>query len=265
MAQSNTGTTAQGQQPQNSNDPQNQQGNQNPAANQPAPLIAGKFKSIDDMGQAFDSGFHDLTEKIGQLTRLVEVVVDNRSQPGYVPVGQSGGGRYDGYNRQPAPQDEIDPQQFILNPGQVLRQREDNLRREMAQQVATVVQDVVGNMIAVTDFKSRHPELVQHEPLVQSFMRNTNPRDPLAKRLEDAGKQTTDYLARSGIGRQQQGGSAAPNGSTYIEAPNRNAAPPAANLGNQVPAQSSDEAELAAYINERNNDFAAKFGIQVPK
>lgn len=264
MAQA--GTTAQGQQPQNSNDPVNQQGNQ-PAGQAPEKLIAGKFKSIDDMGAAIDSGYHDLSEKVGQLTRLVEVLADNRQQQAPyqgVPVGR-GGYRDDGYGRGPAP-DEIDPKEFILNPGQVLKQREDNLRREMTQQVASVVQDVVGNMMAVNDFKTRHPELIPHEPLVQSFMSRTNPRDPLSKRLEDAGKQTADYLARSGLGRNPNAGANnAPNGANYIEAPARGQGQQQVpNSGNpQGPA--SDEAELAQYITERNNDFAAKFGIQIPK
>ena len=264
MAQA--GTTAQGQQPQSGNDQNNQQGNQNPAAGDNQPLIAGKFKSIDDMGKAFDAGYHDISEKVSQLTRLVEVIADNRQQPpAYqgVPVGYNNQ-RFDGYGRGPVP-DEIDPKEFILNPGQVLKQREDNLRREMAQQVASVVQDVVGNMMAVSDFKARHPELVPHEPLVQAFMQRTNPRDPLVKRLEDAGKQAMDYLAKAGVSRPNSGNNA-PSGNNYVEPPaqgnqQQNFQAPAGNAN----ALSTDEADLAAYITERNNDFAAKFGISVPK
>lgn len=267
MAQA--GTTAQGQQPQTGNDPQNQPGNQPAGDGNPPQLIAGKFKSLDDMGHAMDSGYHDLSEKIGQLTRLVEVVVDSRNQPppyqGGVPVGYNNNRGYDAYGRGAPPQDEIDPKEFILNPGQVLKQREDNLRREMAQQVANVVQDVVGNMLVVTNFKQKHPELVPHEPLVQAFMNQTNPRDSLANRLEDAGKKAMDYLAKAGVGRNTQQGNGAPNGNQYVEPPARGATPPAANSGNQPPAASNDEAELAQYINERNQDFAAKFGIQMPK
>ena len=272
MAVPNPGTPA-GQQPSSSNDPNSN----NPAVGAPAsnePLIAGKYKSVEDAIKANEAGYHDMSEKVGRLTQVLEQVLigtnDQRQPGGYsqVPVGRSGYGPQsytngaDPYNRNPQQDpDYIDPVAFVTNPQEVLARRDQRMRQDIMNGVANVIQDTFGNMNAVNDFKRDNPELVKHEPLVRAMMDRTNPRDPVAKRLADAAIATRAYL--KGLGHDL--GSQAPQGTNYVEGPNAGFQQQAPNANQpQQPAGDGTEADLSSYILERNNDYAAKFGIKPP-
>ena len=253
--------------------PQNDNTTPNPNAAAPV-LIAGKYKSVDEAIVASEQGFHKVSEQLAGLTRVLEGALAPQPQApqgqgyGYqgVPIGYQPQGGYgapmDPYGR--APQvDQIDPAAFITNPGKVLQERDERLATRIIGQVADTVRDTVTNALAVADFKINHPEMKKHEMIVQSYLAHTDQRKPMRQRLEDAATLTSNYLKANGmVGGGSNDGSQAPTGNAIVEAPNGNPQPAfQASQGDPV----SEEADFAAYIRERNNDFAAKFGIPIQK
>ena len=261
-----TGIPPSGQAPQNDNT------TLNPNAAAPV-LIAGKYKSVDEAIVASEQGFHKVSEQLAGLTRVLEGALAPQAQPpgnyGYqgVPIGYQPQGGYgaanDPYGR--APQvDQIDPAAFITNPGKVLQERDERLATRIIGQVADTVRDTVTNALAVADFKINHPEMKKHEMIVQSYLAHTDQRKPMRQRLEDAATLTSNYLKANGmVGGGSNDGSQPPSGSAVVEAPNGNPQP--AFQASQGAGAVSEEAEFADYIRERNNDFAAKFGIPIAK
>ena len=253
--------------------PQNDGGQSNTNDTTTEKLIGGKYKTIDEAVLAADQGYHQVNERISKLTQVLEMALapqqQQQSNYGYqgVPVGQSpqGGGYanngYDPYGRGPQGAELIDPTAFITNPGKFLKERDDRLTNEIINRVSGVVQDVVGNMAIVNDFKARHADLVVHEPLVKAFMDRQDQRLPLATRLEEAAKATKLYLQKYAGGN----GGGAPQGNAIVEGPTGNqVGGQSPQGGNNQPAPES-EADLVSYISERNADFAAKFGMVLPK
>jgi hypothetical protein len=265
----NPGTTPQGSEPQNDGtDNQNQQGSES-GSSQPKRKIAGKFDTIEQAVEegyvGLERGFHQLSENVGRMTRLLESAFEEGSNNpprggGGVPVGRGAPGGYDPYGRyQPQSEDDIDPKEFILNPGQVLKAREERL----LQMVGRVVSTAVSNAQVVNDFKAQNPDLVKHERLVQAFMAQTDQRKPLADRLADAATSTRTYLAQL---RAEATGSSGrpPAGSEYVE-PHRGGtgdAPVGTPQPTGMPGQSisEDEKELYDYIAERNALYSSHFG-----
>ena len=118
--------------------------------------------------------------------------------------------------------------------------------------------------MAVNEFKARNRDLVPHERVVQSFMRDLDPRQyrTVQERLEKAGQMAREYITTV-----RGGPSGVPNtvpqGDSYVEPPAGgmpgNFTPPPASGGpNQV---SAEEKELLDYIAERNANLAANFGV----
>lgn len=274
------GTTPAGSEPQDdgTGNPNN---NPNPGA--PPRLIAGKFKTVEEAVehgyQGLERGYHQLSEQVGALTRVMEAALtpDPRTggysrdpAVGGVPIGSGGTGRGDDYGRRPDP-DQVDAAQFLANPQQVLAQREER----MLNRVGDLVGNVVANAMAVQEFKSRNPDLAPHERVVQTFMRDLDPRQyrTVGERLEQAGKMARNYLTSVRAGPHGVPNTV-PQGGTYVEPPTGNAAPaytpPGANPdgspmgGNLNPANqvSSEEKELLDYIAERNANLNASFGIK---
>ena len=268
--------------PPSSQAPQSDSGSSNANPNQPqsAPLIAGKYKSVDDAIVASEQGFHKVSEQLAGLTRVLEGALAAPTatqvvpQYGYsgVPIGYQPQGGYgtpmDPYGR--APQvDQIDPAAFITNPGRFLQERDEKLANRIIGQVADTVRDTVSNALAVADFKISHPEMKKHEMIVQSFLGQTDARKSMRQRLEDAAQATSNYLKANGLSGNANGNgsgndSQAPNGGSYVEPPSGAPTTPFQGQAATAGVPLSDEAELADYIRDRNADFAAKFGIADP-
>lgn len=243
--------------------PQSGTGPQGEEGTAPTKLIAGKYKTLEDAVEqgytGLEQGFHALSERVGTLTRLLEAAVEAPQQQ--VPISQAGYNNANPYGRgfqdprQQIEDDEIDPAQFITKPGRYLREREQQFEEKLVGRVRRVVEDVVTGSMVVADFKSRHPELVKHEPLVRTFMGQVDKRLPLKDQLESAAKLTKEYLATAGVLRNDP--QRPPSGDDYVEGPRggqppRNPAP--------VPQDAGDEAELIDYIQQRQLQTAAHFG-----
>lgn len=246
MAQApNSGTPAAGQ-------PQSDAGTQ---PNQPK-KFAGKYNSLEEAVElgygGLEKGFNDLNEKFANMTRLLEAAVapqepvqtvgSNSYQPGYDPYGRG----------TPPPNNyTVD---FLTDPARHLQAREDAL----LQKVSSVVTSTVQNAMAVADFKLRNPDLVKHEPLVRTFMGQTDPRRPIAERLEDAAKAARAYISQN----FQAPANPPPAGNNYVE-------PPRGAISNYAPGSpppppantSEDEQALVDYLNDRNSAKAQNFGV----
>lgn len=229
------------------------------APNQPR-KYAGKYDSLEDAVEKGYVGLEQqvggLSEKVANLTRLLEVAVT----PPENPVPQVGSGSYssqygDPYGRNTPPQNQqqqvVD---FLTNPQAHLEAREN----AMMQKVANVVSSTVQNAMAVADFKLRHPELVKHEPLVRTFMAQTDARKPISERLEDAAKAATAYINQN----FQAPANPAPRGNDYVEPPSGGQpffAP--GSPAPTAPSNTAEEAELVNYLNERNALKAQNMGV----
>ena len=225
--------------------------------------IAGKYDSIEEAVEkgyvGLEQGFHNLSETVGKLTKIMEAAMAGSDESDYrapsgMPVGR-GGPAADPYGRQPAHPDDIDPKEFILNPGEFLRKRDE----QILIRVGNVVSAAMANAQVVNEFKAQNPKLAKHEKLVQLMLRDENPRDPLPTRLANAGKRAEAYLAQMKAELTGQP-AALPNGSEYVERPagepfQPGFQPPAGN--NQTTAE---EQELIEYINERQAGYSSHFG-----
>ena len=167
--------------------------------------IGGKFDTVEDavesMLGSYEKNYHETREELGAVKQLLERALTPIGQP---PAGDRGyGGGYGGYddpyNRgrgAPNAEDEIDPTEFLSTPGRVLQRREAKLLEQIRKQNEQIVANTVGNAAVVLRFQMKNADLDEHEELVQSFMARTNPRDPLAKRLNEAGKNARAYLGK---------------------------------------------------------------------
>ena len=227
-------------------------------ANQPK-LYAGKYKTLEEAVElgygGLEKGFNELNERVSNVVRLLEVAVAPPQDP--VPTtGAAGyGAPYDPYGRGNPP---ANPQQavvdFITNPHAHLQAREDAL----LQKVGNIVSNTVTNAMAVADFKLRNPDLVKHEPLVRTFMGQTDPRKSVAERLEEAAKAARSYISQN----FQAPANAAPAGNNYVE-------PPRGPTGGFVPGSpapvagdtSADEQALVDFLNDRNVSKAQNMGV----
>lgn len=274
------GTTPSGSEPQG-NDGTGTSDNNNPNPGAPPRLIAGKFKTMEDAVEhgylGLERGYHQLSEQVGALTRVMEAALTpdprtggyDRGAPGGVPVGSGGAGRGDDYGRRVDP-DQVDAAAFLTNPQQVLAQREERLLGK----VGDLVGNVVANAMAVQEFKSRNPDLTPHERVVQTFMRDLDPRQyrSVGERLDQAGKLARQYLTSIRAG-QHGVPNVVPGAGTYVEPPAGGQVPaytpPGANpdgspMGGNSPVQqvTAEEQELLDYIKERNANLNASFGIK---
>jgi len=230
-------------------------GNVAGTTNQPK-KYAGKYNSLEEAVElgygGLEKGFQELNEKFGNMTRLLEAAVAPQEPVQQVGAAQNYNAYSDPYGRNTPPQNyAVD---FISDPAKHLQAREDAL----LQKVVGVVSSTVQNAMAVADFKLRNPDLVKHEPLVRTFMGQTDARKSIVERLEDAAKAARQYISQN----FQAPTNPPPGGSNYVEAPSgaiQHFAPgsPAPIPGNT----SAEEAELVSYLNDRNAAKAQNMGI----
>ena len=248
MAQANnTGTPDAGQ-------PQSDAGNNQ---NQPK-KYAGKYNSLEEAVElgygGLERGFQELNEKFGNMTRLLEAAVapqepvpqvggTSYSQPGYDPYGRGTPNTAQNYT--------VD---FLTNPAAHLDARENALLNK----VVGVVQNTVTNAMAVADFKLRNADLVKHEPLIRTFMAQTDARKSITERLEEAGKAARAYISQN----FQQPVNSPPSGGNYVEIPHGAITHYAPGSLPPAPGNTSDEEqELIDFMNNRNATTSQNFGV----
>ena len=248
MAQANNpGTPATGQ-------PQQEAGNE---PNQPK-KYAGKYNSLEEAVElgygGLEKGFQELNEKFGNMTRLLEAAVAPQEPVPTVGAPSYSQPGYDSYGRgtpNPSQNYTVD---FLTNPAAHLQARED----AMLNRVAGIVQNTVTNAMAVADFKLRNADLVKHEPLVRTFMAQTDARKSITDRLEEAGKAARAYISQN----FQQPVNSPPSAGNYVEPPRGaithyppGSLPPA-------PGNTTDEEQAVIdFVNERNALKSQNMGV----
>jgi hypothetical protein len=236
--------------------------------------IGGKFDTLESAVEHLlttgDRSYHETREEIGAIKQLLERAM--------TPIGSGGGGPsgYEGYGNQGYQRgrtqenedDEINAAEFLSTPGKVLNRREAKFRQEMEARQAQMTSMVIGNAAVVLRFQMKNADLDEHEELVQSFLGKTNPRDPLDKRLKEAGKATRVYLAKikNRDGEDDSGGDAgrSPDNDEYVEGAagsrqggsRRSAAGDDDGTGSKEPSQDD---ELTEFINERKQFRSSRF------
>jgi hypothetical protein len=222
--------------------------------------IGGKFDTVEDavesMLGSYEKNYHETREELGAVKQLLERALTPIGQP------QDRGGYDDPYNRgrgAPNAEDEIDPTEFLSTPGRVLQRREAKLLDQIRKQNEQIVANTVGNAAVVLRFQMKNQDLDEHEELVQSFMARTNPRDPLAKRLNEAGKNARIYLQKI-RGKQGSNGDEGDEGDAGRPATGEEFIEGAANgrqgAGRQRPANEDDDAAGAVPLSAQDQEFA---------
>lgn len=222
----------------------------------PPKKYAGKYNSLEEAVElgygGLERGFQELNEKFGNMTRLLEAAV--APQEAVPTVGATYQLGYDPYGRGTPPAANNAAVDFIMNPHAHLEARENAL----LQKVGNIVSNTVQNAMAVADFKLKNADLVKHEPLIRTFMAQTDARKPVAERLEEAGKAARAYISQN----FQQPTNPPPGGTNYVE-------PPRGAITNYPPGSpaptalstSEDEAALVEYLNQRNATTAQNMGV----
>lgn len=226
----------------------------------PKKKYAGKYDTLEEVVEhgysGLERGFGEMKEQFANMTRLLEAAVAPQDPVPTVGPTQTSGYGYDPYGRSntPAAPTNNPAVDFLMNPHAHLEARENQLLQKVGNIVSTTVQ----NAMAVADFKLRNSDLVKHEPLVRTFMGQTDPRKPVAERLEEAAKAARAYIAQN----FQVVPNPAPSGGNYVEPPRGpvTSLPP----GSPPPAPSNtseDEQALVEYLNERNAMKAQNMGV----
>ena len=176
-----------------------------------------KFKSGEERDRAYTE-LEKLTrtqaEAVATLSKQVEdltVTIGGAQQQDY--------GQYDqGYGRG-QPQHQVPSQQetmrrFYSDPLGVI----DEKLNHVANTVLTAIDQRLANQAMIDDFKRENPDLVRHEAIVASFVRNQPQNLPPKEKLMRSAKDARAYLAdiARGQGSPQQT-NADPN--TYVEPP----------------------------------------------
>ncbi len=219
--------------------------------------IAGKFDSLEEAVEkgyvGLETEFHSMKGEISAVKKLLEDALSapDLQRSSTVPVGQPGGNNSSAYGR--GGELEIDPAQFLANPGQVIKQVED---RAYARAVRSSA-DLIANAMTVQEFRSRNQDLTKHEVLVGSFLQKTDPKKSLDERLEEAAKETRTYLGK--LKAEWTGESRTPEGDEYVEGPG----------GERTPRKSANEPEpdesLDQYVRGRHMERARHFEIKEAK
>ena len=218
--------------------------------------LAGKYDSlehaIESLDKGFTANFHEQSERSSAIEKILERLVD-----GSTSIGTRGDDRNDSYARGYGRGDdrEFDSTRFLAEPGRVLHEREEKFREAMEKRTAAITGVIVSNSVTVLRFQMRNPDLDEHEGLVELFMRETNPRDPLGKRLNDAAKRTRAYLKEIKSKGTEITPGLTPEGDEVIEEPTAEGAHPRPPIEK---AKSADEI-LAEEIAEGRAVRAARF------
>lgn len=156
--------------------------------------IAGKYTSVDQAIESLDKGmtssFHETREEMSAIRGLLE--------RGLELIGSRGTSEDQGYRRgqDDDEPDKLSPTDFLADPGKIMRSREGKLEAKLRKEYDVRTANQIAAATTVLRFQMKNPDLDEHEGLVASFMKETNPSDPLNKRLADAGKRTRTYLKK---------------------------------------------------------------------
>lgn len=227
--------------------------------------IAGKYNTVEEYIEATEKNretqFHETRQEIGAVKQLLERLM--------VPLGDSGNGNGNGnyngdqgYNRgggAPA-DDDIDPAEFLSNPRKVLAARDARLQKKFSEEHARTTANMVNNATAVLRFQMKNPDLDEHENLVSSYLKDTDPRDSITKRLTEAGKKTRIYLSKlRGKGDNNDEGRDTgrnPDNDEFVEGAARG------DQGNSRQQQNDDEKARQSATTMSDDDLAAEIAEQ---
>lgn len=231
--------------------------------------IAGKYSSTEEAIEAIakhqDEMFHETRGEMGAIKQLLERVVTT-------PIG-SRGDDDDGYDdrrdrggyrrgRDEDENDPIDATEFLTSPGKILSRREARLAKQMEERSARRTASMISNATTVLRFQMQNPDLDEHENLVQSYFRETNPNDSVAKRLRDAAKLTKAYLAKvkgKGGDDDDNGAGRNPNSDEHIDDSTKERREANQHQTEERQQQQSADDELMAEIQERRKFKGSRF------
>jgi hypothetical protein len=189
-----------------------------------------KYDSIDDAVEkgigGLEQGFHETRQQLKAIQDLLELAVNPQNpsnQGGYSSVGSRGAeDRRGEYGRgEFTIEDSIEPAEWITSPGKALRRVNEVREQRLMAGVGNFVNAAVAGAMAVSDFKRENPDLIEHEHIVSHFMKSTDPRLPVDRRLRQAAKDTKAYLTslrRNGKKSDDEAGRT-PNNEEFVEEP----------------------------------------------
>lgn len=221
--------------------------------------IAGKFNSVEEaiesIASSQEKNYHETREDISTIKQLLERAM--------TPIGERGGYEDQGYQRgrNDEGEDDLNPTEFLSTPGKVLKRREDRMIKQITENQARQTAAMINNAATVLRFQTLHPDLDDHEVLVQGFLKETNPNDPLMKRLKEAGKRTRDYIAKmkkEDNGNEGEGEAGRkPDKEEYVEESAGARQGESGPVGGETEDESDDS--LAAYVAERKTQKSSRF------
>lgn len=232
--------------------------------------IAGKYDSaehgIESIDKAMTENFHAMQEEQAAMRQLLERAL--------TPIGDRGSGGADqGYDRGKATDsegDSVNPAEFLSDPGKILSARERRIQQQTRQETASLAANLVANATTVLRFQMKNPDLDEHEGIVAMFMKETDPRQPLDKRLKDSATRTRAYLKNLRKGNKDDGDGEGGEGNAgrkvsdaeFVEGAARQTGRKVEPAGGGEKEPTSDE-ELATEVSERKARRAANFGVGV--
>lgn len=240
------------------------------AGNEGSKKLAGKYENADAGVEALDrgmtEGFHSIKEELAAMREL------------FTQVGSRGNADYSdqGYNRGNAnnggedADSDLNAADLLANPGKVLSAREKRMILQSRRESAALAANLVANATTVVRFQMKNPDLDEHEELVTMMMSRTDPREPLAKRLNQAGKLTRDYLKKlgkdAGGDEGNRGAGRQADADEEVESPNKDARGQEASrraAGDKKDETQTSDEELAAELAERKARRSRNFGVGV--
>lgn len=226
--------------------------------------IAGKYDSVEQAIESIDKvildNFHSIREEQSATRQLLERAFAP-SDPATTDVGARG--RDDqGYTRGVAGEEDFDQVGFLSAPGKVLKEREGKSEARIVKALESRVTSMIANASIVSRFQAKNPDLDEHEGLVAMHMRQTDPRDGLAKQLNEAAKITRAYLEKlRGKGSSEDESGRTASNEEFEEAPTSRRAEGSTTTTSKERVQTQDEVlaeSLAEHRAFKTSRFAPK-------
>lgn len=232
-----------------SNNP-NPQGSGN-AGGEDRKLYAGKFTSLEEAVEkgygGLEKGFHETRQELKELKDLIAARLPERSESGDgdSSYGQSDRSSYGVPSEADANVKVL--QAFYQNPIQVLQEVANTTEQRVMEKLTKANSTRQQTAGAVEAWRANNKDIAAYGDLMQHYVGQTDPKLPIASRLDKAAEQVRKRVLELRQGRSSSG----PGNEDHREAPSGDGGErqPAQRGGSQ---ESDPEAEMKKYLSMRN-------------
>lgn len=159
------------------------------------PLLFGKYKTMEEAEKGHKELERHATEKGQEASRYKESLDAILSEPREKPTLKTTDDA-DVVVFQEGESEETFAERFMSNPRRFLRAIKNEARREASEEATAHTELFVATRDFIGSYLNENPDVRQNGKLFSLHLANTNPKEKLGKRLDDAAKMTREEITR---------------------------------------------------------------------